>query len=72
MTEYFIQSTPLVSASGMFRYIMEGVRPFDALMAARLLESLGVPQEACVAVMDNEFHWTIEEDGETVRLVTYH
>jgi hypothetical protein len=72
MQTYFINSTASVHSPGLFRYIMEAIRPNDVAMAARMLDALGLPMEACLAVMDNEFHWMIEEDGETVRLVTYH
>lgn len=72
MTQYMIQSSPLYHAAGVFKYIMEAILPFDVSMAARLLDDLGIPQEACVAIMDGDFFWIVEEDGETVRLVTYH
>lgn len=72
MQTYFINSTRAVHSPNVFRYIMETIKPHDVAMAARLLDALGLPIEACLAVMDGEFHWMIEEDGETVRLVTYH
>jgi len=68
---YHIQSTGLIHMPGFFAWIMQAVKPFDVAMAARLLDGIGLPQEACLAVMDDQFHWIIEEDGETVRLATY-
>jgi len=72
MQTYFINSTATLHTPQFFRYVIEAVKPFDVAMAARMLDALGLPIEACLAVMDDEFHWIIEEDGETVRLVTYH
>lgn len=72
MNTYYIRSTPMVHTPNYFKYVLEGIRPFDVAQAARMLDALGLPTEACLAVMDGEFHWMIEEDGETVRLVTYH
>jgi hypothetical protein len=72
METVFIQSTDKFHAPNAFRYVLESVRPYDVAMAARMLDRMGLPIEACLAVMDGEFHWMIESDGETVRLVTYH
>ena len=72
MQTYFINSTQAIHSPGIFRYIMEAIKPVDVAMAARMLDALGLPIEACLAVMDDNFHWMIEEDGETIRLVTYH
>ena len=69
---YYIRSNALIHMPGFFRWVVEGVLPFDAESAMRILDSVGLPTDACVAVHDGAFNWHIEDDGSTVYLVTYH
>ena len=69
---YYIRSNALIHMPGFFRWVVEGVLPFDAESAMRILDSVGLPTEACVAVYDGSYDWYIEDDNSTVYLVTYH
>jgi hypothetical protein len=70
--QYFIRSNGLIHMPGFFRWIVEGVLPFDAESAMRILDSVGLPTDACVAVHDGSYVWHIEDDNSTVCLITYH
>lgn len=61
-------STPAVHTPGVFRWVVEAVRPFDIPKACELFAALGLPQEiaAKVANADPGTAWTIDDDAGTV------
>lgn len=69
---FYIRSQPLVHMPGFFNWLVKSVLPFDIDSAARLLDAMGLPTDATVAVIDGNYQWNVEEDQKTVRLVTYH
>ena len=61
-----IHSTGLIYSPGLFRYIVQGVLPFDEAKARELLAAFGVPDEFVENIVLGRFEQ--ETDGETLVL----
>jgi hypothetical protein len=64
MKTYRIASTPLIFTPGVFRWIIETVRPFDVPKAAELFAALGLPDDVAgkLAATDPGVIWTIQQE----------
>ena len=66
-TQLNIASNGLIYTPGLFKYIMEGVLPFQKKKAKELLAALGIPAEFIPAIIKGKFEQKVE--GETLVLV---
>lgn len=66
-TQLNIASTGLIYTPGLFKYIIEGVMPFQKKKAKELLAALGIPAEFIPAIIKGKYEKKIE--GETLILI---
>lgn len=66
MKTYRIQSTPLIHSPGVFRWIIETVRPFDIPKAAELFAAMGLPEDIAGRLAESDPLIAVSYDGETV------
>ena len=66
MKTYRIQSTPMIHSPGIFRWIIEAVRPFDTPKAAELFAAMGLPEDIAGRLAESDPLIAVSYDGETV------
>lgn len=66
-TQLNIASTGLIYSPGVFKFIVQGVLPFDKKKAKELLAALGIPAQFIPAIIKGKYEQSIE--GETLVLV---
>lgn len=64
--KYRIISSPLIHSPGVFRWIIETVRPFDIPKARELFAAMGLPDEVAGRLAESDPGVSVTYDGETV------
>lgn len=68
MNRYRIASTPMIHTPGVFRWIVEAIRPFDIPKARELFAALGLPETVAAMLADSDPRITWQVEGETLIL----
>jgi hypothetical protein len=66
MKQYRIASTPMIHSPGVFRWILETIRPFDVPKAQELFAAMGLPEEVAARLAESDPGVSVTYDGETV------
>jgi hypothetical protein len=68
MKQYRIASTPMIHSPGVFRWIIETVRPFDVPKAQELFAAMGLPEEVAARLAESDPGVSVayDSDGDTV------
>lgn len=66
MKTYRTQSTPMIHSPGVFRWIIETVRPFDTPKATELFAAMGLPEDIAGRLAESDPLISVSYDGETV------
>lgn len=66
MKTYRIASAPMIHSPGVFRWIIEAIRPFDVSKARELFAAMGLPDEVAGRLAESDPGVSVSYDGEIV------
>jgi hypothetical protein len=69
--KYRIASTPLIHSPGIFRWIVETVRPFDRPKALELFAAMGLPENVAARLAESDPSVSLSYEGDFVIVEVY-